>query len=86
MTTICAHCGHRSRVVETRQVLARLSVSTKTGERKRMRRSRTVCRLRECSRPTCRWRWKTMEMPMRPGSRMWSAVAREPISRTTRMK
>lgn len=78
MTVVCDHCGHGSSVVETRTVLVRGS-GVSTAAR---RRTRTVCRLRQCKR--CRFRWKTMEVPVRRHSRTWSKVAKEPVSRRTR--
>lgn len=76
----CHHCGHDSKVIETRTVLARMT--SVAGQR--VRRTRTVCRRRQCK--NCNYRWNTMEVPMRHGSRTWKKVAKEKVSRRIRLK
>lgn len=75
MTIICLHCkvrgpgrpqsgvaGGKSRVVETRRVLAR------TRLRGRREVTRTLQRIRECLK--CRYRWKTIEVTIAPKRRL----------------
>lgn len=76
MTIQCVYCkvtwrgkpgmyGGRSKVVETRIVASRRlePVRAKEGFVSKRRATRTVRRVRECL--TCRFRWKTIEVPLR---------------------
>jgi hypothetical protein len=62
------HNEGKSRVVETRDKTCR------SVFRGKVMRSRTVTRVRECTK--CRYRWKTVEVPYKPSANRSANAAR----------
>jgi len=58
VTVSCAHCGGRSRVVETRQLHQK--------QRDRSHATINLIRWRQCLDPKCRWSWRTIERTYSP--------------------